>query len=253
MSGMDDRARQFKTAAESQATGPALKKEIGTLRRFLFRNQEYRFTKAAQQALYMAVLAHYGNPAAHHASGYAPSATIAEGTATASSSSSAAPVVVVASTAAASRGAKQQSDDDGDDAAVDDRAAEAPVLRLLDDALKMPFTVFTSAQKDKLLGLYWSVLGTEGPSGGGRANPSAAEKVNTLTLSLMDIVDTGKNAAHLSLLTSEGEEYVQEVLVDDVATLKQLRGAFDAGSAVSVVVEENDSGARFVSFTIEDE
>ncbi|GET91938.1 hypothetical protein, unknown function [Leishmania tarentolae] len=253
---MDDRAKQFKATAEAQLTGPALKKEINTLRRFLFRNQEYRFTKAAQQALYMAVVAHYGNSAAHHASGYA--ATSATPTTTVSPSGACCSGPNSVSCTHPSKGIGVPplvGDEDGDDEDGGNTAgaADAPILRLLDDALKMPFTVFTSPQKDKLLSFYWAVLGAEGAaavnSGKGTASTSAA----TLTLSLVDIVDTGKTKAHLSLFTDEGEEYPQEVLVSDASTLEYLRAALDNGSAVSVTVQENETGASFVSFSIDPE
>ncbi|KAG5493613.1 hypothetical protein JIQ42_01986 [Leishmania sp. Namibia] len=255
MSGMDDRVKQFKTAAEAQLSGPALRKEINTLRRFLFRNQGYRFTKAAQQALYMAVIAHYGNAAAHHASGYA--------------AASATPVTAVpsvdagtigpspASRAGSSRGAlvpKPAGDSDDDDESGGNAAdaADAPILRLLDDALKMPFTVFTSSQKDRLLTLYWAVLGTDCSAGANSGNGTTSSTA-TRTLSLVDIVDAGNNKAQLSLFTDEGEEYPHEVLVSDAVTLKRLRKELHNGSAVSVTIRENDTGAALVSFSVDEE
>jgi hypothetical protein len=268
---MDDRAKQFKTSAESQLSGPALKKEINTLRRFLFRNQEYRFTKAAQQALYMAVLAHYGNPAAHLASCLPPSVTTTSASpsttfGTGGASPPPTPAAPSASTATApvtgpTKVSDRPSDNDEDEGRESDAAAEAPILRLLDDALKMPFTVFTSPQKDKLLSLYWAVLGTDGSSNGGRGasgsgvgggGAAAAAAVVVQEFSLMDIVDVGKNKAHLSLFADDGDEYAQEVLVDDAATLKQLKKEFDEGKAVVVTVQETDSGARFLSFTVDE-
>ncbi|KAL7695495.1 hypothetical protein N2W54_001411 [Lotmaria passim] len=254
---MDERARQFKIAAESQLTGSALKKEINTLRRFLFRNQEYRFTKAAQQALYMAVMAHHGNPAAHHASGLLTAETPAK-SGTSGLPSSATTATATASPAPGStvmKAGERLSDNDGDDDGQGDAAAaEAPILRLLDDALKMPFTVFTSPQKDKLLSLYWAVLGTEGSSGGTRgAGAATTAALLTQRLSLMDIVDVGPNKATLSLFTDDGDEYAQEVVVDDAATLQQLRKEFDEGNAVLVKIQETDTGARFLSFVVEDE
>ncbi|CAM40742.1 hypothetical protein, unknown function [Leishmania braziliensis MHOM/BR/75/M2904] len=253
MSCMDDRVKQFKTAAEAQLTGPALRKEINTLRRFLFRNQEYRFTKAAQQALYMAVIAHYGNAAAHHASGSAatsatPSTVVSSAEVGCSGPSSAARTDL-------SRGTdvlQPAGDKDGGNTAD---AADAPILCLLEDALKMPFTVFTSPQKDKLLSLYWTVLGTDDSAGAnsGSGNANGTTSAATHTFSLVDIVDTGKNKAQLSLFTDDGEEYPQEVLVSDASALRRLREEFDKGSAISVIVRENETGAVFVSFRVDDE
>lgn len=252
MSGMDERAKQFKTAAEAQPTGPALLKEVNTLRRFLFRNQEYRFTKAAQQALYMAIIAHHGNAAAHHASCYAAAVASAPASrATATAGTGVGPSGSPAAGATVATTARVDSDrEEGDGDAAD--AADAPVLRLLDDALKMPFTVFTSAQKDKLLALYWGVLGTNGggaPAGGGGGAAAAA----TQTLSLVDLSEVGKKKVQLALITDDGEEYPQEVLVTDADTIKRLKAEFDKGSTVSVTVQETDTGATFVSFSVEDE
>ncbi|KPI89506.1 hypothetical protein ABL78_1382 [Leptomonas seymouri] len=253
MSGMDERARQFKTAAESQLSGPALKKEIGTLRRFLFRNQEYRFTKSAQQALYMAVLAHYGNSAAHRASGLP--ASTAGNTAAASASGAGGPPFSTLSLGSGSGNAAAPQQLDSDEGGrEDDEAAAAPILGLLDDALKMPFTVFTSPQKDKLLSLYWAVLGVEGPqSGSSNTNTATAGEVATLRLSLMDVVDIGKHMATLSLFAEDGEEYAQEVLVDDADTLNKLKKDFNEGNAVRVMVQETNTGARFLSYSIEED
>ncbi|KAG5495157.1 hypothetical protein JKF63_02211 [Porcisia hertigi] len=252
MSGMDDRAKQFKTAAEAQLTGPALRKEIGTLRRFLFRNQGYRFTKGAQQALYMAIIAHHGNAAAHHASGHASSSTTpVTSVSKASAGSSALSSVTRAEPSRSTAGPEEAGHGDGIDDGNTDDAADAPILRLLDDALKMPFTVFTSSQKDKLLSLYWAVLGTDSPAGANRGNGTVSAA--TRTLSLMDIVTVGKNKAQLSLFTDEGDEYPEGVIVSEATTLNQLRTAFDKGSAVSVVVQENEAGATFVSFTAANE
>ncbi|AYU82174.1 hypothetical protein conserved [Leishmania donovani] len=256
MSGMDDRAKQFKAAAEAQLTGPALKREINTLRRFLFRNQGCRFTKAAQQALYMAVIAHYGNSAAHHASGYAAACDTPATTAFTAGAGSSGPTS--ASCADPSRGAGvphpagDEDSDEGDRGNAAD-ATDAPILRLLDDALKMPFTVFTSPQKDKLLSLYWTVLGTDGSAGANAGNGTKPTPAATLTLSLVDIVDAGKNKAQLSLFTDGGEEYPQEVLVSDASTLKHLRTALDNGNVISVTVQENETGASLVSFSVDNE
>ncbi|KAG5469467.1 hypothetical protein LSCM1_02688 [Leishmania martiniquensis] len=255
MSGMDDRAKQFKAAAEAQLTGPALRKEINTLRRFLFRNQEYRFTKAAQQALYMAVIAHYGNAAAHHASVYA--ATSATPVTAVPSTDAGTSVPLPVSHGGLSRGAvvpKPAGDSDDDDGSGGNTAdaADAPILRLLDDALKMPFTVFTSPQKDKLLTLYWTVLGTN-CSPGATAGKGTTSTAAIRTLSLVDMVDAGHSKAQLSLFTDEGEEYPHEVLVSDAATLKCLREDLNSGRAVSVTIQENETGATFVSFRADDE
>lgn len=199
---MDERAKQFKEAAETKLTGGALVKEIASLRRFLFRNQEHRFAKSAQNSLYMAILAHHANSGA----------------------------LVPAS------------------------SGEPPVLQLLDDALKMPFTVFTSSQKDKLLQLYWSVLGEVG--GEGRDTTAAAASAKRYRdLTLLDIVDEGTDCSVLSLIHDNGTEYTGRVVVTDAGVIGKMRGALESCGSVVVTLVESAEGAaaEFVSFTAKDE
>lgn len=202
MSGQDDRARQFKEAADSKLKGDPLAKEITALRRFLFRNQDYRFTKSAQTNLYAAVRSHHTNAAAFEASG-----------------------------------------------------GEAPILKLLDDALKMPFTVFTSAQKDRLLQLYWALLGTTGEAEAlqaGRGGTAAPAQARTRWLMLMDVAGDGT----LSLAHYNGSEYPGRVAVADAVVLARLRDDLDSGASITVTVAEaaTDSGeAQFVGYAVDEE
>lgn len=189
---MDERTRQFKEAAEDATlSSSALTKELNTLRKFLYRNQEYRFTKSEQQYIFLAVSTHCKNflksrPQEH----------------------------------------------------------ENNYIGLVDDALKMPFTVFSSAQKDKLLQLYYTMLG-EGHSQESAPVPLAVPSEKTLELLDMDQKDL-----QLQLLTEGGEEYPRGVSVSK-ATFKEIKKLFDAGSEVSVTVRESgdDEPVAFVGFS----
>lgn len=61
---MEERVHQFHETAEKRLEGAKLASEIATLRRFLFKNQEYRFSEREKQKLFTAVQVHYANPAA---------------------------------------------------------------------------------------------------------------------------------------------------------------------------------------------
>lgn len=93
---MDERCAQFATDAQRPRDGKT-RKEIAKLQKFLFRNQEHRFTERAQSHLFSAVQTHVANH-------------------------SAAPL-----------------EDDN------------PALPLVEDALKMPFTVFSTSQKKTMM------------------------------------------------------------------------------------------------------
>lgn len=195
---MDERAKQFKTAAESNLSGAALQKEISTLRRFLFRNQEYRFTKAAQTNLFMAVTAHSVNPAA-----------------------------------------RPQSDQESCD-------AQSPLLGLLEDALKMPLNVFSSAQKNKLLTVYWGLLGKQGEQ---LRAEGASGREKTLVL-----VDMNEVEQSLSLMEDSGEVYPSPVKVSDSAVLQEMKVLFDSGAEVRVTFRENsEDGLEFLHFEAAEE
>lgn len=220
---MDERAKQFKTAAEAQLCGGPLKKEIATLRRFLFRNQEYRFTKSAQQYLYMAVVAHHSNPASHHAS------AIVEGS----------------DGTCGSAMQKDAEENANEDDVREGEAADTPILKLLDDTLKMPFSVFSSVQKEKLLALYWSVLGT---AGGGNSSRAPVQQV----LSLLDVVKSG-SMVELSLFADDGAEYPQMIDISHTPHREAICEAFATGREVLITILETDSGAQFASYTVSEE
>lgn len=65
---MEERVKQFQLVAEAMPTGEKLKKEISTLRRFLYRNQDYRFTDKDRTRLLMTLSLHNSNSESHKAS-----------------------------------------------------------------------------------------------------------------------------------------------------------------------------------------
>lgn len=107
---MEERVAAFQAAAEARMSGEKLAKEIQSLRRFLHRNQDHRFTEREKSKLFTAIQVHYSNPAASARGGAA-------------------------------------TGSDGDDGDSDDSLVQG----LIEDALKMPFTVFSTTQKQQLL------------------------------------------------------------------------------------------------------
>lgn len=162
-------------------------KEIETLRKFLFRNQDYRFTKSEQQYIFMAVTTHGNNFL------------------------------------------KNRTD-----------AHEDVITNLLDDALKMPFNVFNSSQKDKLLAMYYIVLGEEA-----KARPEVKNREKTLSL-----LDVDEGEGFLVLLTDEGEEYPTPVSAPNDA-VKEIKKLFDDAKDVLVTfTEKPDSPPEFIKFSV---
>lgn len=128
----------FAEQAGKVMSGPALIKEVNTLRKFLFKNQEYRFTEREKTKLFIAVQSHVSNPAARQAS-YGKS--------------------------------------DGE---------ECTAFKLLEDALKMPFSVFSTAHKKAMLKWYAEILGAEGAAAKRAAIP--------ISLSVVEILASAEHA-----------------------------------------------------------
>jgi hypothetical protein len=114
---MEARVEQFHRDAQ-RPKDKKTAKDIEKLRKFLYKNQEYRFTEREQSHLFQAVQL------------YITAYTSAVGTAAAGSTTG-----TPSATAAVA-----QDDETSNPAAV-----------LLEDALKMPFTVFTTSQKKTML------------------------------------------------------------------------------------------------------
>ena len=103
MSGLDQRCTQFYEAATGISKSKGILKEISTLRKFLFKNQEQRFTDKAACRLFDTIQVYC---------------------------------------------AKENTEIDSDENREKLRKSQED---LLEDALKMPFTVFSTKQKQKMM------------------------------------------------------------------------------------------------------
>lgn len=178
---MEDRVALFQSVAESKLQGDKLLKELLTLRRFLFKNQNHRFTEREKQKLYTAIQTHYANNA---------------------------------------------------------KTDSAPfVLNLIEDALKMPFTVFSTSQKAQLLKWHDALLGDAAPAAA--AGTIAVEKRYVC----MDISEDG----FLSLMLDGDSAVIENIRVSEVSERRAIRQALDDGCDVLVTVR----GDQLVDFEIE--
>ncbi|GFR41842.1 hypothetical protein Agub_g2621 [Astrephomene gubernaculifera] len=173
---MEDRVQQFHTDAQ-RPRDARTPKEIERLRKFLFKNQEYRFTEREQSHLFCAVQAHF---AAH--------------------------------------------------ADLPDEEAREPALGLIDDALKMPFTVFTTSQKKTFL--KWHAKLT-GQADGGAAAGSASAAPKQQRFQVYDVTETS-----ISCMTADGDTADIDVQTSDKDLVAKVRELFDAGVDVNVHLDE---------------
>ncbi|GLC44972.1 hypothetical protein PLESTB_000670200 [Pleodorina starrii] len=186
---MEDRVQQFQIDAQ-RPRDPKTPKEIERLRKFLFKNQEYRFTEREQSHLFSAVQAHY---AAH--------------------------------------------------ADLPDASAREPALELIEDALKMPFTVFTTSQKKTFLKWHAKLTGSEADHGKSPA-AGAASSAERTEYQVIDATET-----MISCMTDDGDVVDLDVKASAQDLVAKLRAAFDDGKAV---VASLDSGRQAIlSFRVD--
>ena len=181
---MEERVAEFQTQAEGKLPPEKLAKEIATLRRFLYKNQNHRFTEREKSKLMTALSAHWSNQTAH--------------------------VTLTPS-------------------------GEALIYGLLDDALKMPFTVFSTAQKQQMLKWFFSLQ----EKSDGKKGTSAAKLIE---LPCVDVTVEG----YASLLLDDGSGTRDDVLVPE-SERQALSDAIGRGEDASVTID-SASGA-FVSWT----
>ncbi|CAD2215665.1 hypothetical protein AGDE_02919 [Angomonas deanei] len=116
------------------------------------------------------------------------------------------------------------------------------VASLLDDALKMPFNVFSSSHKSKFLSSYWSMLGKDGEKEGEEGKPTSSKQ-----LTLLDIAEGGQ----LMLMRDDGGEYdCNPVLCRSDSLMAAVRAAFDAGEEVIVTVVKEGEAAVCVDYRV---
>ncbi|GLI70973.1 hypothetical protein VaNZ11_016076 [Volvox africanus] len=173
---MEDRVQQFHVDAQ-RPRDTKTPKEIERLRKFLFKNQEYRFTEREQSHLFSAVQAHY---AAH--------------------------------------------------ADLPDESAREPAQMLIDDALKMPFTVFTTSHKKTFLKWHAKLSCEQGDGKAAAANSGPAEL--QLEYQVFDL-----NGNVLSCMTDEGDEFTVDMASSDADLAGQLRSKFEEGAAITVTLD----------------
>ncbi|EFJ46997.1 hypothetical protein VOLCADRAFT_92526 [Volvox carteri f. nagariensis] len=172
---MEDRVQQFHLDAQRPRDAKT-PKEIERLRKFLYKNQEYRFTEREQSQLFSAIQAHY---AAH--------------------------------------------------ADLPDESAKEPALQLIDDALKMPFTVFTTSQKKTFLKWHAKLTG----EGDGKLSSAAAVVApDRAEYQVIDLIgDT------VTCMTDEGDDFTVDLKGSDAGMVAQLRSQFEGGAAVTVTLD----------------
>lgn len=144
---MEERVKQFYTEA-SVGLSKKTPKEITTLRKFMFKNQEHRFTDSQKGKLYDSILI--------YSKMYNPT------------------------------------------------ASESPIHDLLADALKMPFTVFSTSQKKKLMKLYQDTTSATGSTATPSSSvtlPDASEECREFQI--FDISET--DPTWVSLLMNKGD------------------------------------------------
>lgn len=184
---MEDRVAQFHIDAQ-QPRSAKTAKEIEKLRKFLFKNQEYRFTEREQSHLFSAVQSHF---AAHQD-------------------------------------------------LPPDQADNNPALLLLDDALKMPFTVFTTSHKKTFLKWHAKLTGGVAPTNGGGTGTGAAAAVQTYQV--YDMTDDT-----ISCMTDDGDTVEVDAAGCEAALVARVRELFDGGADVRVTLHDKRSLASIMN------
>ncbi|KAG2485104.1 hypothetical protein HYH03_016095 [Edaphochlamys debaryana] len=180
---MDERCAQFQADA-ARPRDARTAKEVEKLRKFLFKNQEYRFTERAQTHLFGAVQAHISS----HAS-------------------------------------------------LSEEERE-PALLLVEDALKMPFTVFTTSHKKTFLKhLERLKPGGAGPAGAGAGAPQQQRQK-------WQVIDAGDSV--LSVMTADGDTLDLDPGNSPADLVAKVRELFEAGSDVTVLLDEGGRGVAEV-------
>ncbi len=118
-------------------------------------------------------------------------------------------------------------------AAGDDDGADNPALGLVEDGLKMPFTVFTTSHKKSML-RWLEKLKDPGSAGGGAA---AATSTTVIQWTVSDL-----DASTAKLYDDGGSELDVRLAGSDEALVQRLRELFEAGEAVQVTLAPPGSG-----------
>ncbi|KAL6765745.1 hypothetical protein V8C86DRAFT_1822678 [Haematococcus lacustris] len=188
---MDDRCQRFMLDAQS-CKQP--EKEMSRLRKFLFKNQEHRFTDSEQGHLFQAVQLH-----------------------------------VTAALAAAGGGG----------------VAAAAALSLVEDCLKMPFSVFSTSQKKTML-KWLDKLQDSSDGAGQRGTPAVADAVSGAeSWSVMDTASEGS----VSVMNDAGDE--KDVSAGSPEQYQSIHSALARGCAVTVRLDATRT--CIVSMSVDDQ
>ncbi|GIL80721.1 hypothetical protein Vretimale_9175 [Volvox reticuliferus] len=101
---------------------------------------------------------------------------------------------------------------------------------LIDDALKMPFTVFTTNHKKTFLKWHAKLSGEHGDGKAAAAIAGPAEF--QLEYQVIDL-----HGNIVSCMTDEGDEFTVDVAGNDTDLVAQLRSKFEEGAAVTVTLD----------------
>uniref|UniRef100_A0A0G4HDQ5 Translation elongation factor IF5A C-terminal domain-containing protein n=1 Tax=Chromera velia CCMP2878 TaxID=1169474 RepID=A0A0G4HDQ5_9ALVE len=185
---MEARVSQFLSDSQKPLDAKTLK-EIDKLRKFLFKNQGYRFGDKEQGQLFEAVQTH-------------------------------------ASRLAASP----------------EEAQRNAALQLVDDALKMPFNVFGTAHKKKLLNWYHKLTPDE--KGGGKSTGDG--EASRLHVDLIEISTSGT----LTFMSADGEtREVQADSLPESVDFKSVQEAFEKGMPVEAYIDPGTSAVISLEVT----
>mmetsp|Transcript_18141 Transcript_18141/g.43875 ORF Transcript_18141/g.43875 Transcript_18141/m.43875 type:complete len:197 (-) Transcript_18141:37-627(-) len=182
---LDDRCQQFHEAALGTGKSKAPPKEIATLRKFLHKNQDQRFSDKATARLFDTIQVYVVQKASEEVS-----VDLKEG--------------------------------------------------LLEDSLKMPFTVFSTKQKQKMIKWLEDLRGGGGgiSGSGGKGGHNTAK--NLCVLSVIDLEGTT-----MTLMSDEtGDTYENIELGEDVGA--GIRKAFESTDGVVSVEATIDEGSNII-------
>jgi hypothetical protein len=175
---LDDRCQQFHEAALGTGKSKPAAREIATLRKFLHRNQDQRFSDKATARLFDTIQ-----------------------------------VYVV-----------QKTSDEVD---VDLKEG------LLEDSLKMPFTVFSTKQKQKMLKWLEDVRGCStggGERGGGGASSSENNAKNDKPCYILSVIDL--DGTKMTLMSDETGDTYEDVDLQDDDIGRSIRAAFQSTDGI---------------------
>ena len=193
---MEARVEQFHKDAH-RPRDKKTPKDIDKLRKFLYKNQEFRFTEREQSHLFQAVQLYV---------------TAYTSAAAAAGNTTGAPALVAA--------------------AHDEDEGSNPAATLLEDALKMPFTVFTTSQKKTML--KWLDKFSSSSSSAAAASGSSSSK--NVWYQVIDLANDT-----IEVMDKEGTTFTVNLLGASGELVSQLRQAWETEDEVKVRIGGNSS------------